>query len=401
MLAKLMHAPMSFFYSQPLGRIMNRFAKDQRDLDASMSAQLSTFLRIVLQCLGAACVIAYTAPDSLASFAPLIFLFFFVFQYFQASARELKRLDSISRSPIYNHFSECLNGVSTIRAYRAHARLCGENGIKIDQSVRMYLAMVTGNRWLAVRLELLGGVLILVCSLFVVVAKGVITPAAAGLSLSYSLQITGLLNNLVRTTTQTEQAFNAIERIDYYCKTPSEEVQEEGDLHAPLSGWPQQGNLVFDQVQMRYREDLPLVLKGVSFDVRSGHKVGVVGRTGAGKSSLFQCLFRLQELEQGRICVDGEDISRLSLHALRSQVTIIPQDPVLFSGSVRFNVDPFEEASDTKVWEALDRSHLGDYIRNTKGQLMHAVAEGGSNFSLGQRQLLCLARALLKKYTHT
>jgi ABC-type multidrug transport system fused ATPase/permease subunit len=198
MLHALMYAPMSFFYSSPLGRIMNRFAKDQRDLDSAIGSQLATFLRVVLNCMGTACVIAYTAPDSLASFAPLIFLFFFVFQYFQASARELKRLDSISRSPIYNHFSECLNGVSTIRAYRAHTRLCQDNGVRIDRSVRMYLAMVTGNRWLAVRLECLGGCLILVCSLFVVVAKGVISPGAAGLSLSYSLQITALLNSLVR-----------------------------------------------------------------------------------------------------------------------------------------------------------------------------------------------------------
>lgn len=273
--------------------------------------------------------------------------------------------------------------------------MAAANASQLDNSSKINFVMYSSNRWLSVCLEFLGGLMILFTSLFVVVSRGVISPGIAGLTLSYALSITDLLNGCVRVASWTENAFNAVERIGYYST-----VEPEAELRSkspPPADWPRSGKIEFRGVDMRYRAGLPLVLDGVDFQVEPTHKVGIVGRTGAGKSSTLVALFRLVEPTGGSIVIDGRDITKMGLHELRSKMSIIPQEPVLFTGTIRFNLDPFEAHSDAEVWEALRRAHLDEFVRSHPDQLAMNVQENGDNFSVGQRQLVCLARALLRK----
>lgn len=395
MFQSILHAPTSFFNVTPIGRIMNRFSNDQRSIDNDLPSGLATFLRVTISFIAVIGVIAGSVPESLGTYVPVLWMFFFLQRYFQTTSREIKRLDSITRSPIYDHFSQCLNGVATIRAYRAQDRLSLENQNRLDNNMRVYLASITANRWLSVRLEFLGGILILCSTIFLIAARSDMSPHVAGLTLSYALQITSTLQSLVRTTSSTENTFNSVERVKHFIDIPPEGT-ERGKNNAPPN-WPSQGIVEFKDVRMRYRDELPLILKGVSLNIGSKQKIGIVGRTGAGKSSLFVVLFRLVELSGGTILVDDIDISTLTLKSLRMGISMIPQTPVLMTGTVRFNLDPFDHHEDDVIWEALRRANIKDYIQKQPDQLEHEVAEEGSNFSVGQRQLLCLARALLER----
>ncbi|WMV40250.1 hypothetical protein MTR67_033635 [Solanum verrucosum] len=431
MLNSILRAPMVFFHTNPLGRIINRFAKDIGDIDRSVAPFVSMFLG-------------------------------------QSTAREVKRLDSISRSPVYAQFGEALNGLATIRAYKAYDRMANINGKSVDNNIRFTLVTMSGNRWLAIRLETVGGVMIWLTATFAVMQNGRAENQEAfastmGLLLSYALNITSLLTAVLRLASLAENSLNAVERVGTYIELPSEGPSIiEGSRPPP--GWPSAGSIQFENVVLRYRPELPPVLHGISFTISPSDKVGVVGRTGAGKSSMFNALFRLVELERGRILIDGFDVSKFGLTDLRKVLGIIPQAPVLFSvqikllednhahvilllgwthlllnceqasgeisspmvevlstlhllglfvinmigtwegkellgpgGTVRFNLDPFNEHNDADLWESLERAHLKDVIRRNSLGLDAEVSEAGENFSVGQRQLLSLARALLRR----
>jgi ATP-binding cassette subfamily C (CFTR/MRP) protein 1 len=245
-------------------------------------------------------------------------------------------------------------------------------------------------------LEFLGNLIIFGAALFAVLGREELSPGLVGLSISYALTITQTLNWFVRMTSDVETNIVAVERIKEYGESPQEAEWEINERKPPPS-WPEAGKVTFDHYKSRYRAGLDLVLKDISCSIQPGEKIGIVGRTGAGKSSLTLGLFRMVEAAGGKIIIDGQDISKLGLHDLRSRLTIIPQDPVLFSGNLRMNLDPFERYSDEAVWKSLENAHLKAFVKGLSAGLNHEITEGGENLSVGQRQLICLARALLRK----
>ncbi|OAE35389.1 hypothetical protein AXG93_2587s1040 [Marchantia polymorpha subsp. ruderalis] len=371
-LDSIMHAPMSFFDTTPVGRILNRFSADQQTVDETLPFSWVSFLNIL-------------------------------FQVYRRTARELKRLGSLSISPVYQQFTETLNGLATIRAYQQEDRFMEMCAGKLNVTNRAYMLLQSCNRWLSVRLEFMGNLMVFAAALLAVSKKGTLYAGYAGISIDYAMQITASLNMLVALPSGQRQAGD-IEthkqfRPDLGPITPSQIT--------PPQDWPTEGAIEFETLEMRYRPGLPLVLKGVSMSINGGEVVGVVGRTGSGKSSLMLCLFRLVEPASGRIKIDGIDIGNITLKNLRSRLSIIPQEPILFSGTVRTNIDPFSAHSDDEIWKVLERSHLKDKVGlspNTSpkrvtelpGKLDADVAEYGENFSVGERQLLCLARVLLR-----
>ncbi|XP_058980633.1 multidrug resistance-associated protein 1 isoform X11 [Musca domestica] len=387
--------PMEMFDTTPLGRIVNRFAKDIDTIDIILPLNWRVVISQAFAVLATIVVISMSTPIFLAVIIPIAFLYYFAQRFYVATSRQLMRLESVSRSPIYSHFGETVTGVSTIRAYAVQDRFIDESDNKVDKNQICKYPSLIANRWLAIRLEMVGNLIILFASLFAVLG-GQTNPGLVGLSVSYALQVTQTLNWLVRMSSDIETNIVAVERIKEYGETKQEAPWEIENSKVPRD-WPEQGQVCFEDFKVRYREGLDLVLRGISFKIAGGEKVGIVGRTGAGKSSLTLALFRIIESAGGRILIDGIDISTLGLHTLRSRLTIIPQDPVLFSGSLRINLDPFEVKSDEEIWKALELSHLKTFVKSLPSGLNHEITEGGENLSVGQRQLVCLARALLRK----
>jgi ABC-type multidrug transport system fused ATPase/permease subunit len=401
MLKSILTAPMVFFHTSPLGRIINRFAKDLGDIDRNLAPFANMFMNQVAQLISTFVLIGIVSTMSLWAIMPLLVLFYGAYLYYQSTAREVKRLDSITRSPVYAQFGEALNGLSTIRAYKAYDRMANINGMSMDNNIRFTLVNMSGNRWLAIRLETVGGLMIWFTATFAVMQNGRAENQQAfastmGLLLSYALNITSLLTGVLRLASLAENNFNAVERVGTYIDLPSEGPPIVED-NRPPPGWPSAGSIRFENVVLRYRPELPPVLHGISFTISPSDKVGIVGRTGAGKSSMLNALFRMVELERGKISIDDCDISKFGLTDLRKVLGIIPQAPVLFSGTVRFNLDPFNEHNDADLWEALERAHLKEVIRRNSLGLDTEVSEAGENFSVGQRQLLSLSRALLRR----
>ncbi|KAM7371220.1 hypothetical protein PAMP_010709 [Pampus punctatissimus] len=362
LLANKLHTPQSFFDTTPIGRILNRFSKDVYVIDEALPTTVLMFLSTFFISLSTMIVIISTTPIFAVVIAPLAFIYIFVQRFYVATSRQLKRLESVSRSPIYSHFSETITGCSVIRAYGRHSAFVLMSDMKVDENQKSYYPGIVSNRWLGVRIEFIGNCIVLFAALFAVTGKDNLNPGLVGLSVSYALQAPW-------------------------------EVEDK----KPPPNWPMQGNVEFHDYSVRYREGLDLVLKNLSLSVKGGEKIGIVGRTGAGKSSMTLCLFRLLEAAAGEIAIDDIKISEIGLHDLRSKLTIIPQEPVLFSGTLRMNLDPFEKYSDEEVWKALEHSHLHRFVSNQPAKLELECSEGGENLSVGQRQLVCLARALLRK----
>lgn len=281
--------------------------------------------------------------------------------------------------------------MATIRAFNLEKDFIKQSEKLVDDNQKANYPAIVANRWLAVRLETVGNLIIFCSSLLAVLGKDSLTPGLVGLSVSYALSVTQTLNWLVRMASEVETNVVAAERMKEYSETKQEAewVLESDEKH---DKWPENAVIEFQNVSARYREGLPLVLNEISFVVEAGQKVGIVGRTGAGKSSITLALFRIVELDHGKILIDGVDVASLGLHTLRNQLTIIPQDPVLFSGSLRLNLDPFNKYTDDELWNTLKISHLDSFVTSLKEGLEHEISEGGENLSVGQRQLICLAR---------
>ncbi|KAF9112024.1 hypothetical protein BGX27_004109 [Mortierella sp. AM989] len=399
MLHSVLRSPMMFFDTTPMGRILNRFSKDQSTIDEVLPRSFSGYSRTLLQVASVLVVVTMSTPSFIIIILPFSFVYLWLQRYFLATSREIRRLDSVSRSPIFAHFQETLGGISTIRAYRQQNRFINGNEHRLDQNLRAFYPGIAGNRWLAFRLETLSSIIIFgsaFLSVFSLARNISVDPGLVGLSLTYALSITQTLNWMVRQYTEIESNIVSVERLQEYIQLKPE-APEIIDDHRPPQDWPAQGRVEFIDYETRYRPGLELVLRGVNCSIRPHEKVGICGRTGAGKSSLTLSLFRIIEAVKGQIFVDGVDISTMGLYDVRSRFSIIPQDPVLFAGTIRFNLDPLGTKSDMELWQALEDSYLKDYVSTMEGGLNAMVLESGDNFSVGQRQLICLARALLRK----
>ncbi|XP_022623376.1 multidrug resistance-associated protein 7 isoform X2 [Seriola dumerili] len=394
LLDRVLKATVTFFDTTPLGRVLNRFSSDLYSVDDSLPFILNILLANVFGLLGMLVVISYGLPWVLLPLLPLALLYHRTQHFYRHTSRELKRLCSVTLSPVYSHFSETLTGLGTIRASGSSARFEEESAKRLEQNQRCLFLSNAAMQWLDIRLQLIGVAVVTGLAVIAVVQHQFhsVDPGLVGLSLSYALSITTLLSGLIFSFTQTEMQLVSVERTEEYSTGLPAEPQHHNPQLPP--SWPEQGWLEFRGAVLAYRDGLPNALDGVSLVVRPGEKVGIVGRTGSGKSTLFLALFRMVELNQGQILLDGLDISTVGLGQLRSRLAIIPQDPFLFSGTIRENLDPCSRHPDQQLLDVLDQCHLSAVV-NRMGGLDAEVGERGKFFSVGQRQLLCLARALL------
>jgi len=414
-ITNIFYSPMSFFDTTPTGRILSVFGKDIDNIDNQLPVSMRLFVLTIANVIGAVLIITILEHYFLiAAFVILVGYQYFA-AFYRESAREIKRLDSILRSLLYAHFAESLSGLPTIRSYGETARFLSDNEYYIDLEDRANFLVATNQRWLAIRLDFLGGLMVFVVAMLAVTGVSGISAAQIGLVLTYTTSLTQQCSMLTRQSAEVENYMQSVETLVQYSRgdLTEQEAPHEIPERKPDPEWPANGALEFQNVVMRYREGLPFVLKGLSMHIRGGEKIGVVGRTGAGKSSLMLALFRIVELSSGSISIDGIDISSIGLRDLRSKIAIIPQDPLLFSGTIRSNLDPFNVYDDTRLWDALRRSYLveftaekerGESVDLSSGMntptsrfnLDTVIESDGANLSVGERSLLSLARALVK-----
>ncbi|XP_046387603.1 ATP-binding cassette sub-family C member 10 [Ischnura elegans] len=397
LLDTVIKARVVFFDLSPLGRILNRFSSDTYTVDDSLPFIMNILFAQLFSVVGAVFVTVYGIPWLLLILVPLIPLYYWLQNHYRRTSRELKRLSSVTLSPLYSHFNETLQGLQTIRAYRAVSRFKLENEEHLEANQKAQLASQAAGQWLGLRIQFIGVVIVGGVGLIAVIQHqfSVANPGLIGLAISYALSVSGLLGGVVNAFVETEREMVAVERVYQYINNVEPEEAKDTPTVACPYVWPFQGAIVFNNVVLKYRENIPPSLKGVSFQTRPAEKIGIVGRTGAGKSSLFAALFRLTELSEGDIFVDTVNISFIKLSDLRSRIAIIPQDPFLFSGTVRENLDPGGSTyTDAELWSALQKCHLGAVVRRMGG-LSAQVNSSEATFSAGQCQLFCLARALL------
>lgn len=408
-LQRILRAQLRFFDKTPLGRIMNRFSKDIESVDQELTPFAEGTFAFLIACVSILLLITFITPGFLIFAFLISYCYYLVGTFYLSLSRELKRFDSITKSPIHQHFSESLTGVSTIRAYGVETRFMKQNLAAIDNNNRPFFYMWVANRWLSLRIDAVGSLVMLFAGIFVILSIGKIDAGLAGLSLSYAISFSESALWIVRLYANIEMNMNSVERLQEFLVVDQEPPAEVPETK-PEPNWPEKGEIEVKDLSLRYAPDLPRVIKNASFHVQSCHKIGIVGRTGAGKSTIITAFFRFLDPESGSISIDGVDISSIGLTDLRQALTIIPQDPTLFTGTIRSNLDPFNQYSDDQIFEALSRVNLiskGERERSasddTTGEnvnkfldIFSTVSEGGNNLSQGQRQLMCLARSLLK-----
>ncbi|KAG0227060.1 Multidrug resistance-associated protein 1, partial [Actinomortierella wolfii] len=431
LLNHVLRLPMSFFDTTPVGRILNRFSSDISGIDSRLPREFDDLFTLGSMVLGTIIVIGMSTPAFLILVPFLCLAYGFIQNHYLKTSSSLKTMYQVTKSPVYSHFSETITGVSSIRIMDgAKSRFIAraeDLGDAMTQSMAAYMAV---NRWVQIRLEMIGAVMVFASALLSVWSADTLDAALIGIALSYAITVTIRINFLVRTAGEIQNLMVSLDRVYEYTYKPTEAPAETG-VHLP-ERWPQAGHIKFNDYSTRYRQGLDLVVKHISFEVQPGEKIGIVGRTGAGKSSLTLALFRIieaansywakasqdpntvdtslvkssnsssnshlsdDEIDGGSIVIDGVDISTVGLNYLRQHLSIIPQEPTLFAGTLRENLDPFNEKQDADLWRALERAHLKDYASTLQGGLSFEVAQNGENFSVGQRSLLCLARALLR-----
>ncbi|XP_023819171.1 multidrug resistance-associated protein 4-like [Oryzias latipes] len=394
MFNSILKTPVRFFDINPIGRVLNRFSKDIGQVDSLLPLTFVDFVQVFLQILGVVAVAASVIPWILIPMLPLLLVFIFLRRYFLKTSREVKRLEGTTRSPVFSHLSSSLQGLWTIRAFGAEERFQREFDAHQDLHSGAWFLFLTTSRWLAVWLDGICAIFITITTFGVLLLRNQLDAGSVGLALTYAVTLMGMFQWGVRQSAEVENMMISVERVVEYSDLKSEAPWE--TQKRPPPDWPSKGLVTFDQVSFTYSEDSQPVLHNLKAVFRPQEKVGIVGRTGAGKSSLVSALFRLAE-PQGKIYIDGVVTSEIGLHDLRQKMSIIPQDPVLFTGTMRKNLDPFHQHSDEALWNALDEVQLKSAVEELPQKLETQLAESGSNFSVGQRQLVCLARAILRK----
>lgn len=409
----ILHTPSSFMDTTPLGRILNRFTKDTDSLDNELTEdirlmmfQLGNIIGVIVMCIIYLPWFAIAVPF-------LLIMFVLIADHYQSSGREVKRLEAVQRSFVYNNLNEVLGGLDTIRAYHSQDRFLVKSDFLINKMNEAGYMVAALQRWVAIFLDILAVIFALIITLLCVTRQFKISPSATGVLLTYVLQLPGLLNTVLRALTQTENGMNSAERLVSYALGLPREPEYRRPEFSPPKNWPEKGEIKFENVSFAYRPNLPPVLRNFDLNIYSGEKIGICGRTGAGKSTIMSALYRINEVIDGKIFIDNLNIADLGLFELRSKLAIIPQDPVLFRGTIRKNLDPFGEKTDEELWKSLVRGGAiavedleetkkqqpddnGSHSKMHKFHLEQKVEEEGGNFSLGEKQLLALTRALVR-----
>ncbi|KAM0842060.1 hypothetical protein ACQ4PT_058608 [Festuca glaucescens] len=393
----IFRAPMSFFDSTPSGRILNRASTDQSDVDTNIADQMGQVAFSIIQLVGIIAVMSQVAWQVFVVFVPLSVACFWYQRYYIDTARELQRLVGVCKAPIIQHFAESITGSATIRSFGKENEFVSTNSNLMDAFSRPKFYNAAAREWLCFRLDTLSCLTFAFSLIFLIsLPTGLIDPAIAGLAVTYGLNLNTLQTWVVWSMCYLENKIISVERILQYISIPEEPpLSMSGDKL--LCNWPSEGEIQLHNLHVRYAPQLPFVLKGLTVTFPGGMKTGIVGRTGSGKSTLIQALFRIVDPTIGRILVDGVDICTIGLHDLRCRLSIIPQDPTMFEGTIRSNLDPLGEYNDNQIWEALDNCQLGDEVRRKDLKLDSPVIENGENWSVGQRQLVCLGRVILKR----
>ncbi|KFQ18484.1 Multidrug resistance-associated protein 6, partial [Merops nubicus] len=396
LLRNVVRSPMVFFEQTPIGNLLNHFSREMDAIDSVIPDKLKSLLGFLFNLLEIYLVIIVATPWAAMAIVPLTVLYAAFQHFYVITSCQLRRTEAASRSPIYSHISETFQGSSVIRAYKDQERFILKNNFLVDENQRLCFPGAVADRWLATNLEFLGNGIVLFAALFAAMGRTYLSPGTAGFSISCALQITGVLNWMVRSWTEIENNIVSVERVRGYLRTPKEAPwTQNGKLQDQV--WLTEGRIEFRNYSLRYRPKLELALKHINLTINGQEKIGITGRTGAGKSTLAVGLLRLVEAAEGAILIDGLDIAQLGLHDLRTKITVIPQDPVLFSGSLRMNLDPLNQYTDADIWTALELTQLKNFVADLPDQLEYKCTDQGENLSTGQKQLVCLARALLQK----
>ncbi|XP_053175736.1 ATP-binding cassette sub-family C member 8 isoform X1 [Scomber japonicus] len=399
LLNKIILAPMRLFETTPLGSILNRFSTDMNTIDQHIPTTLECLSRSTLLCVSALGVISYVTPVFLIALLPLAVACYFIQKYFRVASRDLQQLEDSTQLPLLSHFSETVEGLTTIRALRYEPRFRQRLLQFTDANNIASLFLTAANRWLEVRMEYIGACVVLVAAVASITNSlyNQLSTGLVGLGLTYALMVSNYMNWMVRNLADMEVQLGSVKRINGLLKTEPENYDGLLTVSQVPEGWPRHGEIKIQNLSVRYDTTLKPVLKNVNAHISPGQKVGICGRTGSGKSSFSLAFFRMVDMFEGRIVIDNIDIAKLPLQTLRSRLSIILQDPILFSGTIRFNLDPEMKATDEMLWEALDIAQLKPVVKLLPGGLDTMVTEGGENFSQGQRQLFCLARAFVRK----
>ncbi|XP_026426272.1 ABC transporter C family member 10-like isoform X2 [Papaver somniferum] len=397
LLNSLFHAPISFYESTPLGRLLSRVSSDLSIVDLDIAFNLIFAIVVTANTYITLGVLTVITWQVVFVCIPIAFSVIYLQGYYSASAKEFMRINGTTKSMVANHLGESIAGAMTIRAFQNEERFFLRNLELIDKNASPSFHIYSANEWFIQRLETLS--VIVLCSsalLLVLLPQGTFSSGFVGMALSYGLSLNMTL--VFSTQIQCILANNiiSVERLSQYMNVPSE-APEVIEGNRPVPSWPALGRVEIHDLKIRYRADTPLVLQGITCTFEGGHKIGIVGRTGSGKTTLISALFRIVEPSGGKIVIDGIDISMIGLHDLRTRLGIIPQDPTLFKGTVRYNLDPLSQHSDQEIWEVLEKCQLRDTVQEKKEGLSSLVEQDGVNWSMGQRQLFCLGRALLRR----
>ncbi|XP_074096275.1 sulfonylurea receptor [Cotesia typhae] len=397
-IATVLRAPMIFFEHTPIGRILNRFSADVGVIDKKISTSFQRLTSFALLCGSAIIVNIAISPWFLLAAVPTCLAYFFLQRFYRVSARELQRLEGGTRGPVAAHFSETLTGLPILRASKQQDRFMDDMIECLDANTNAFLILNTSSRWLGIALDYLGAVVV-IASIFAALLSAElyperVTPALVGLAINYTFLVPIYLNWVVKFISEIEMYMGSVARISAYIKTGRENYRENG--YVAEESWPEKGEIIFENVSLRYHPDCDAVVNNLNLRIPAGQKLGICGRTASGKSSTVMALFQLLEVSRGRIIIDGIDIKRVSLASLRSRLSAIPQDVIMFSGTVRENLDPLSEHDDEQLWIALELAQMKDVIASHPEGLNLEVREGGENFSSGQLQLLSMARATLR-----